>query len=213
MPDMPFEIDSDHLASLADHSYFVHDHVLSGREVRDLRKALQTLEADGTLREAQIHRDHESSAGSKKRVRGDSMAWLEDVENTNGRFSLLRSRLHELSRQLNRRAFLGLQHFDVQLARYPGDGAGYERHLDSTGGKQRRRLTAILYLNPDWVPSDGGQLQIFLEDGSTRTIAPKGGRLVVFLSDVLEHAVLPSHATRYAATAWYREEAPFRVSF
>jgi len=44
---------------------------------------------------------------------------------------------------------------------------------------------------------------VWLPDGP-RDIEPVGGRLVVFLSDRVEHEVLPTSATRRAATAWFR---------
>ena len=33
-------------------------------------------------------------------------------------------------------------------------------------------------------------------------IPPVGGRLVIFLSGAVDHEVLPSHANRFALTAW-----------
>lgn len=35
-------------------------------------------------------------------------------------------------------------------------------------------------------------------------VAPISGRLVVFLSGAIDHAVLPSHQPRVALTAWCR---------
>ena len=32
---------------------------------------------------------------------------------------------------------------------YPGRGTGYKRHIDNPA-KDGRRLTCILYLNPEW---------------------------------------------------------------
>jgi Rps23 Pro-64 3,4-dihydroxylase Tpa1-like proline 4-hydroxylase len=40
------------------------------------------------------------------------------------------------------------------------------RHSDNAN-KNGRRLTAILYLNPEWVPSDGGCLRVFDADAVT----------------------------------------------
>jgi SM-20-related protein len=90
----------------------------------------------------------------------------------------------------------------VQLAWYPGDGAGYVRHLDagsssSSGGV--RRVTALYYLNPDWCERDGGWLRLFLTGCSTIScrrdganvwdIEPLLDRLVLFRSDLVEHQV------------------------
>jgi len=42
------------------------------------------------------------------------------------------------------------------LTSYPGAGARYAAHTDTFEGDPARRVTAILYLNPDWRPGDGG---------------------------------------------------------
>merc|ERR1712151_1029388 len=63
-----------------------------------------------------------------------------------------------------------------------------------------REFTAILYLNPcGWdAEKDGGSLRIFLEgdeascENSYIDIAPVGGRLVIFNSRSIRHAVLPA---------------------
>ena len=41
------------------------------------------------------------------------------------------------------------------FACFPGKGAEYGAHFDGGNGDPRK-LTAILYLNEDWRPSDGG---------------------------------------------------------
>ena len=63
-------------------------------------------------------------------------------------------------------------------------------------------MTAIFYPNPDWRPEHGGLLRLYLKEGTVE-VAPSLDRLVVFLSEQLEHEVLPTHAPRLALTAWY----------
>lgn len=42
----------------------------------------------------------------------------------------------------------------------------------------------MLYLNDEWTQQDGGELVIYdLDDNQLATVAPQGGRLVVFLSE------------------------------
>ncbi|KAI9489433.1 hypothetical protein BDB00DRAFT_981146 [Zychaea mexicana] len=119
---------------------------------------------------------------------------------------------HDLSRMIRLRGKT-----EYQLAEYkPENGARYERHRDAfptddPEDTQQRRVTAIMYLNPGWTQRDGGELKIFgrsegngMTDAADRTVAPMLGRLVIFLSGVVDHAVLPSNMERFALTAWMR---------
>jgi SM-20-related protein len=120
-------------------------------------------------------------------VRGDELAWLDD----DGRFEALR-------RELNQSAWLGLDRLELQAARYR-PGAAYPRHRDAFRGGPSRRVSAVWYLNADW--AGGGQLRLHLDP--PRDIEPLLDRLVVFLSEKLEHEVLPATSERWAVTAWY----------
>jgi SM-20-related protein len=130
-------------------------------------------------------------------IRGDTVVWVDPPA-----LAPLHALFQELRRALNR-AYLGLRAFDVQLARYPGEGAAYIRHRDAFRGGESRIVTAIYYLNPEWRSEDGGALRAHLRGGA-RDIEPRLDRLVVFFSDALEHEVLPTARERLAVTAWYR---------
>jgi SM-20-related protein len=131
------------------------------------------------------------------RVRGDAIVWVDPPA-----LAPLHAAFEDLRATLNR-AYLGLTTFDVQLARYPGDGAAYIRHRDAFHGGTSRVVTAIYYLNPDWGSGDGGALRVHLRGGA-RDIEPRLDRMVAFLSDAVEHEVLPTARERLAVTAWYR---------
>jgi SM-20-related protein len=100
---------------------------------------------------------------------------------------------------------------EVQIARYPGGGAAYDRHRDAfaapPGARPGRRVTAIYYANPAWTPEAGGLLRLHGNAGPV-DVAPILDRLLVFLSERVEHEVLPAHAPRCAVTAWYRPRDP-----
>lgn len=143
-------------------------------------------------------------------IRGDEIAWLAadgQVETSAGArasstLAPLWAAFDALRRPLLEAAYVRLDRFDVQLAHYPGAGAGYLRHWDAfTRGPGQRRLTAILYLNAGWNPPHGGLLRLHLSP--PRDVQPRLDRLVVFLSDQVEHEVLPALSARLAATAWY----------
>lgn len=135
--------------------------------------------------------------------RGDEITWIE----RSGASLSVRSlcdRFDGLMDELNRRAYLGLRRYDLQLARYRVAGARYARHSDAFRARLRRRVTAIYYVNPDWRPEDGGALRVYGEDGGAPIdIEPLLDRMVVFLSDRVDHEVLPSFRERTALTAWY----------
>lgn len=137
--------------------------------------------------------------------RGDLICWLDPAEEG---LTELVGYFEQLRSELNARAFVGLRDCELQLAHYPGGGARYVRHRDALRGAPgpKRRVTAILYLNPDWRPEHGGALRLHLDQEAQGTIdvEPRLGRLVVFLSERIEHEVLPTYAPRLAVTAWYR---------
>ncbi|KAL3912130.1 MAG: hypothetical protein SGARI_001315, partial [Bacillariaceae sp.] len=108
--------------------------------------------------------------------------------------------------------------FNAKLAVTLPGGSTYPLHIDNPEGlasNDTRKLTCILYLNPDYQVDrgDGGELRILLgnsdndkgnedaEDAQLRTVdlTPEGGRLVLFWSDEIPHEVLPT-APSFAAT-------------
>jgi 2OG-Fe(II) oxygenase superfamily len=108
--------------------------------------------------------------------------------------------------------------FNAKLAVTSPGGSTYPMHIDNPEGiaaGDTRKLTCILYLNPDYQEGDGGELQIVLAPDRTVDLTPQGGRLVAFWSDEVPHQVLPTapHADkndtrydRYALTIWIPSE-------
>ncbi len=140
-------------------------------------------------------------------------------------------RLRQVQGELSRAWGLGQGRLQAQLACYPGGGtrcpscctlfcntkrsshllARYVRHLDAqptSNASDQRRLTLLYYINPSWVPSDGGCLRLYphnQEDSQTEMfvdVAPLGDRLLIFQSRTVEHEVLPSHTLRFSLTVW-----------
>jgi hypothetical protein len=84
-----------------------------------------------------------------------------------------------------------------------GSQGAFPFHYDSPGGKKdSRRLTCLLYLNPDWREEDGGvlRLQPFLQ--APVDVAPVMDRLVLFYSEQLLHRVSPCNKFRAMFTIW-----------
>lgn len=144
-----------------------------------------------------------ASRVQNREIRGDRIRWLEAT----GSAAMVHTAFAALGRRLSRDLWLGIAGFELQLAAYEAD-ARYARHKDASRHRSDRVLTAILYLNPDWQPCDGGELRLHCHDGTTHDLAPLAGRLILFRSDELEHEVRPAQRRRLAVTAWYRSGAP-----
>ncbi|MFP2906369.1 2OG-Fe(II) oxygenase [Pyxidicoccus sp. 3LFB2] len=134
-------------------------------------------------------------------MRGDLIDWVVPEPGTS--LGALWDAFRELGEALSSGAYLGLGRFDLQLACYPGGGAHYARHRDAFPGQSNRRATAIWYANAGWAPAHGGVLRLYPEDSAPVDVEPSLDRLVVFLSEQVEHEVLPAFAPRLALTAWY----------
>ena len=100
------------------------------------------------------------------------------------------------------------------MARYPGNGARYARHADSSPlHSTERRVTALLYLN-DEEKLQGGNLRLYRKERSLLTpalyrgedneieVKPIYPRLIVFPSECY-HEVLPAFSSRCSLTCWF----------
>ena len=134
-------------------------------------------------------------------IRGDHIQWLEagQVDSCDRYLELMDS----LRLALNRGLYLGLEDYESHFALYP-PGAFYRKHVDRFRDDDRRMVSAVLYLNQAWLPEDGGQLRMYLENDVQYDVQPTGGCLVVFLSGEIPHEVMPSTRERLSLTGWFR---------
>ncbi|MGQ9424900.1 2OG-Fe(II) oxygenase [Gilvimarinus sp. F26214L] len=140
-----------------------------------------------------LRRDHIYWLGCEDGPVGEYLDWIE-----------------HLRMCVNRRLFLGLFDYECHYAYYP-EGAFYKKHFDAFKGRSNRRLSTILYLNPQWQPGDGGELALYPGGGDLSsateallTLEPLFGRMVIFLSEVFPHEVLRANRGRFSLTGWYR---------
>lgn len=192
----PLDLSDADLRGLGAGEVVVRDGIFSALQVAACAIDLDRLVTQDRLRVAGVGRKRRID----REVRSDRTLW--DTDADADQLIGLRVFFDDVRLELNQAAWLGLARFDVQLAVFPGDGGGYVAHRDANPGDVSRRATAIVYLNPAWVPADGGCLRVSPPSG-TRDLAPLGGRLVLFLADRLTHEVLPCFGSRRAATAWY----------
>jgi len=94
------------------------------------------------------------------------------------------------------------EHGTVKLQCNEGGGGCFPMHYDNAGPPNRRKLTCLVYLNPEWKEKDGGQLVLYPWLSSESCVAPLHGRIVLFRSDTVCHRVLPCHARRFCITVW-----------
>jgi SM-20-related protein len=187
------------LADLNFDGISVQDQFLALSQIRALLDCARLRRARGDFGAARIGNDRRLQR--REDIRGDSTCWITPplwpAEQA------LLEQLEQLRLELNREAGLGLFELELHYAWYP-PGAGYARHVDQPQGREQRRVSLVMYLNEDWTPTAGGELRIFGAAGSHRDIEPLAGRLVCFLTQDREHAVLPTQRDRLSISGWFR---------
>lgn len=135
-------------------------------------------------------------------IRGDSIQWLEMGDPAVTEFLCW---MDTLRLELNRRLFLGLFDYECHYAVY-SPGAFYQKHRDAFRGNPGRKLSTVLYLNPNWDAMAGGELVLYDEAGEDELLrlAPECGKLVIFLSEDFPHEVLPATQLRQSIAGWFR---------
>ncbi|MGE7993805.1 2OG-Fe(II) oxygenase [Pseudomonas sp. NPDC089554] len=167
--------------------------------IRALADECRQRAVQGELSPASVGR----GAGQEVReaIRGDRIQWLERGQSE--ACDLYLDAMDSLRQALNQGLYLGLEDYESHFALYP-PGAFYRRHLDRFRDDDRRAVSAILYLNEDWQPQDGGQLRLYLDGEQALDVPPVAACLVVFLSGDIPHEVLPTGRERLSLTGWFR---------
>lgn len=180
--------------------------VLARALPEDLCRALgeRAEETRGAFRRARVGRDRERL--ERPDVRQDEIRWLDDDDPAERAWL---EWMEALKESLNRCLYLGLFRFESHFSRY-APGACYRRHRDSFRGAANRVLSTVAYLNADWDAGAGGELVLYEaaadHDGARELVRvrPEIGTLVVFLSELFPHEVLPATRPRLAVTGWFR---------
>jgi len=192
--------------ALADKGYCLLTDLLPSEITQSLYQRVSHLtssdyHAAGIGRQQQFHLN--------QTIRSDETRWL-DEENATDNIYL--QWMTELRNKINQRLYMGLFKYEAHYAHYE-PGAFYQRHIDAFKGKSNRVLTTLLYLNPNWQESDGGELLIYSpsEDASDEIIErilPTYGKFLVFLSDKFPHEVLRANRDRYSIAGWFHVNNP-----
>ncbi|EGQ8486081.1 2OG-Fe(II) oxygenase [Vibrio parahaemolyticus] len=181
--------------ALATDGYYIWDDFLSEDEVTQLRNCIPD-----NWKKARIGRNDDVTRIES--IRSDKIQWLKPAMGQP--IANYLSKMEEIRQEVNRHFFLGLFEYEAHFAKYE-KGDFYQKHLDCFKGNENRRLTTVFYMNESWSEEDAGELVVYdLNDKEIATIPPRGGRLLVFLSEQFPHEVLPTNAQRFSIAGWFR---------
>ncbi len=181
--------------ALATDGYYIWDDFLSKDEVTQLRDCIPD-----NWKKARIGRNDDVTRIES--IRSDKIQWLKPAMGQP--IANYLSKMEEIRQEVNRHFFLGLFEYEAHFAKYE-KGDFYQKHLDCFKENENRRLTTVFYMNESWSEEDAGELVVYdLNDKEIATIPPRGGRLLVFLSEQFPHEVLPTNAQRFSIAGWFR---------
>ncbi len=192
--------------SLYQDGWSVIENFLSKAFVDLLKNDLLALDEQEKFHKAGIGR--ELDFVRREDIRSDRICWLDNINETQNLFMQM---LDQLMTAVNRRLFLGMNHYEAMYAIYE-PGQFYKKHVDSFKGQRNRIMTLVFYLNHDWTPEKGGEFVLYPEvddqgkssDEPITTLLPKAGTVAAFLSEEFPHEVLTAHDTRYSIAVWFR---------
>ncbi len=186
---------------LASDGYVIIDQFLSEEQVYAFHTQVGSLYDKGTFKKAGI--GHQQDFTKDEAVRGDHIFWLSE-HTQEPLIQGFWQKMDHFVEYLNATCFLGIKSREFHFAVYPV-GKFYRRHLDVFKDSDARKISVIIYLNPEWRPEWGGALRLFLENQEL-DILPQGGRMVCMRSELIEHAVLPVIRERFSLTGWLRTD-------
>jgi len=186
--------------ALAGRGWFCGTDAVSPVLIDSLSADLDQLIEDDRLKRAGIGRERDFQVD--RDIRRDWIFWLNRQRPAQSAFLGV---AEQIRLALNRRLFLALFEFEAHLALYP-PGAFYRRHFDSFRGAANRMVSLVVYLSRDWADDDGGELVLYRpETGDEMArITPRAGTLLLFMSEEIQHEVLPTHRDRASIAGWFR---------
>jgi SM-20-related protein len=194
------------LSEIEKNGYVVLDNFLHNQIIEELAAIVKSK----WLNQEMISAKTGKTGLSNQSVRGDYIAWLDNQESNPALQAYIRN-MEMLRLSLNTQLFLNVQELETHFAVYP-IGASYQKHLDQFkhGDKsqtQHRQISAILYLNQQWQTHYGGALRLYTNNDTYIDVMPEAGRIVLFLSALFWHEVLPAQRERMSITGWFRTRA------
>ena len=189
------------LNELEEKGWSVQEDFFPQELIQQLKETLLSLHQQGILKQAGIGRKNDFHI--EQSIRSDEISWF-DENNLNLAQKKFLNITKKLQDAINEKFYLGLFELEIHFALYTSN-AFYKRHLDQHKNQDTRVVTLTAYLNENWNEDDGGELQLYLNDGKTKTVLPSAGTLVCFMSAEFEHEVLPAKRQRASLTGWFRK--------
>lgn len=190
-------------AALATDGWCVADGLLTATQTGALGVECAAEHVRGAMRVAATGSSH-----SEGLLRGDVTQWFDTLSPTSAQAAFV-GRIDALMHSLNRALMLTMVESESHYAVY-AIGMGYVPHVDRLRDSDERVVSAVFYLNDDWLDDEGGALRLHLVDDVKHDIFPRAGTLVLFMSSDILHEVLPATRTRMSIACWMRQRPMYR---
>lgn len=164
-----------------------------------LQQNIIQLQKDQLMTTAGIGNEEVKDKGQK--MRSDKIYWL-DKKHDNEFENQFLQQAEDFIERLNNTCYTGINAYEFHYAVYE-EGSFYKRHKDQFKNNDHRKFSLITYLNENWLPTDGGQLQIYQND-TMQQIQPLSQTAVFFKSDETEHEVIKANRSRMSITGWLK---------
>jgi len=189
------------IEGLMNDQYGCCDDFLNAETVAGLRDNIQRLTDAGEMQSAGLGKEKDYQ--KDKKVRGDRIKWIEkDMDDQYEAIFL--EKVNNFINHLNTTCFTSITAFESHYANYE-QKSFYKRHRDQFKNDKSRKFSIVLYLNENWLATDGGLLSLYPVGKLQKDIAPMGGRMVFFRSDEMEHEVHPSFTReRKSIAGWFK---------
>ena len=184
---------------------YLNDHIgidnnfLSKSLAKELKQGLIDIQVKKLLKVASIGNNDKKAHDLT--VRGDQIYWLDRIHNKpceNAFFDLIDSFVS----YLNKTCYTGITSYEFHYTLYE-TGSFYKKHLDQFQNNDSRKFSMVIYLNDNWLATDGGELCIH-HQGTVQHISPDNRKGVFFKSDELFHEVLTTNKPRMSITGWLK---------
>lgn len=196
-PEIHKDVKANLIHDLGEKGYAWIDNFLPESQYLEIKSYIHQLYDEQKMRTGAVGKDADEKI--LKEVRGDLIKWVDfNLPGSVNKYFL--PQLNSLIKFIRRECYIGVNDFECHFTLYP-KGSFYKKHIDCFKGNNNRLISFVFYLNENWISEQGGQLRVYDKDVIV-DVDPTGGRLVLFLSEEIEHEVLPTFKERLSITGW-----------